>query len=87
VYRIAWSLIFIVVTSCKSQGDVCCDCVLANDCWDHETCPEDPSASCRWVLADGSLPDYVDGDEDQVCFAFRECYAQRCETECDGLLD
>lgn len=78
-------LLTFVLSGCTSQGEVCCDCVVDNDCWDNRLCPSDPLGSCKWVLADNAdRPSYAEED-DEVCFSLsRTCVQTHCATECKG---
>jgi len=74
-------------TGCTGGAAACCDCLVENDCWDSEICPDDPYGSCEYVRGDGDLPSYAD-DDDEVCYATGvECEETQCASECEGLDD
>jgi hypothetical protein len=66
---------------------MCCECVVANSCWDSQICPLDPLGSCRWLIGDGNRPSYASDGWD-VCYAVSiDCEATYCAEQCDGLTD
>ncbi|MGI5865444.1 MAG: hypothetical protein ACOX6T_25770 [Myxococcales bacterium] len=78
-------LVTLGLSGCTSQGEVCCDCLMNNDCWDYELCPSDPRGSCEWVLTDDAdRPSYAEED-DEVCYSvLLTCTRTHCATECKG---
>ena len=77
------TIVLLLATACVDQGDVCCDCLIENSCWDTALCEEDPLGSCKYTIGSGDLPAYVDGDETQVCFSvLLACSDDNCASEC-----
>ncbi len=84
--RILLFSLVLLASACGKSGSACCQCLIDNDCWDSETCPEDPMGSCEYIRGDGDVPSYADGDEWDVCYAsLNECENDNCSDDCDEL--
>jgi len=77
---------FVLMTlGCGKSGSSCCQCLIDNDCWDSQSCPDDPMGSCEYVRGDGDVPSYADESLD-VCYASDSaCEEDNCSDKCEEL--
>lgn len=72
-----------LLSGCGDPAKPCCDCIVENECWADDSCPDEPYASCLWTKGDGELPAYASSAAD-VCFAtLTECVETQCESLCE----
>lgn len=79
--------ILLAATGCGNAGKDCCNCIIANGCWDSNCSSgnPDPQGSCYWWMADGPLPSYASSGW-KVCAGYHVgCPDLHCKQQCAGV--